>query len=130
MHQFGKSSPELQHIDSDPVAAKDLFIPTYLNTAAQKAGFAAGRAAKTLRELKSKSREIAPRAGLIHQRLATGASKVKEHVGRLASESKRIGGLRFHEGRQKAKQFAQDKPFHFMAGVATLALGVGFALRL
>jgi len=95
MHTFGNNSPELEHLDSDPVAAKDLLIPTNLNTAAQKAGFAAGRAVKTLRELQSN-----------------------------------IGGLSFHEGRLKTKQLAQDKPFHFMAGVASAAFTVGLVLRL
>ena len=56
MHKFGNNSPELEHLDSDPVAAKDLLIPSYLNTAAQKAGFAAGSAVKTLRELQSNQR--------------------------------------------------------------------------
>jgi len=39
---------------------KDLLVPTYLNTAAQKAGVAAGSAIKTLREPQSMAREIAP----------------------------------------------------------------------
>jgi len=95
MHTFGNNSPELEHLDSDPVAAKDLLIPTNLNTAAQKAGFAAGRAVKTLRELQSN-----------------------------------ISGLRSYEGRLKTKQFAQDKPFHFMPGVAGVAFAVGLVLRL
>jgi len=95
MHTFGNNSPELEHLDSDPVAAKDLLIPTNLNTAAQKAGFAAGRAVRTLRELQSN-----------------------------------ISGLRSYEGRLKTKQFTQDKPFHFMPGVAGVAFTVGLVLRL
>ena len=95
MHTFGNNSPELENLDSDPAAAKDLLIPTNLNNAAQRAGFAAGRAVKTLRKVQSD-----------------------------------IGGLRFREGRLKTKQFAEDKPFHFMAGVAGVAFTVGLVLRL
>ena len=129
MHQF-ENNPRLQHRDSDLAAAENSTVPARLYTAAQKAGFAAGRAVNALRELQHKIRENVPSMESINERLVTASGKVQEQAGRLARESQRIGRLSFHEARYKTKEFAQDRPLYFIAGVATLSFSLGIALRL
>jgi ElaB/YqjD/DUF883 family membrane-anchored ribosome-binding protein len=101
-----------------------------LNQTAEKIGALLGTAVRIVKSMPRQLQAVPQNVSSMGERLREKSGELREDASEAARELRQNAEARLQLAREQARQYAYEKPFHVIAGIAGLAFCVGVALRI
>jgi len=101
-----------------------------LNQTAEKIGTLLGTAVRIVKSMPQRLQTVPRNVSSMRERLREKSGELREDASEAAQELRHNAQVRMQQAREQARQFAYEKPFHVIAGIAGLAFCAGIALRI
>jgi ElaB/YqjD/DUF883 family membrane-anchored ribosome-binding protein len=101
-----------------------------LNQTAEKIGTLLGTAVRIVKSMPQQLQAVPQNVSSMGERLRERSGELREDASEAARELRQNAQARMRQAQEQARQYAYEKPFHVIAGIAGLAFCVGVALRI